>query len=95
MGTNIFKRIKSIEQLKSEFDYDYKDSALVLCIEHRGINDDMICKFGDGREYEFKELELADSVGGFTHKCVDDGWYYHKSWFEDDIDFEIEELFEI
>jgi hypothetical protein len=85
--------------LKSEFKWEYdKSGDLAILIEGRGINDEMIHKFGDGVLYKFEELDGDRTWVGnqFTHKDVDEHWSYHESWFDSDvIDFEIEGLFEI
>jgi hypothetical protein len=88
MRNTVFKRLKSMRQLKSEFKWEDDISGdLAILIEGRGINDEMIHKFGDGVLYEFMELDgdLTCSGYHFTHSCVEEDWYYHQSWFEEEL----------
>jgi hypothetical protein len=91
----VFKSLKSIEQLKSEYKWRDNDPGLYILIDGRGINADMAYRFGDGKLYEFSVRDVKH--GGFTHKDVDEHWSYHESWFEEveEVDFGIEELFEL
>ena len=76
----IWKRLKSIDQLKLENEWSYDDPDLMILIDGLGINEDMAYKFGDGVEYEFEESRSV--YNDFTHQCMDDDWSYHESWFE-------------
>jgi hypothetical protein len=61
----------------------YRESEIAKDLNLRGgnwfINRAMVEKFGSGKSYEFK-THVIDS-GKYTH-MGDDGYWYHKSWFE-------------
>jgi len=45
------------------------------------INDKMLKKFGNGKMYSF--CGTGSSGSSYTHKCIEDGFFYHSSWFAD------------
>jgi len=78
-----------IEELKSlypalELDRDMGHYRATVRIDGKGkswnINRDMKKKFGDGREYTF-EVIGNPSYNNYTHKCKEDNFFYHSSWF--------------
>ena len=78
-----YYRLKSIEEIKAITSGRW--------VKHRGgwqnnlngwtINEDMLWKCGDGNEYGFSDSEAYERM--YTHKG-EDGFYYHRSWFEED-----------
>jgi len=55
------------------------------------INDQMFPKFGNNKTYSFVKINY---LSRYTHRCQEDGHYYHESWFIPDVLLE-DELFEI
>jgi hypothetical protein len=53
------------------------------------INDEMMELFGDKQYHKFEEDR--NEYNEYTHRCVEDEYSYHESWFEEVIDFGIED----
>ena len=57
---------------------DHPDSgSLISRLWH--INSKMLSKFGDGKKHTFQVLRGEGS--SYTHKCLEDGFFYHYDWF--------------
>jgi hypothetical protein len=97
---NVVKRkIKSINEIKKYFSW-YKDSSGNIAIvgprSSVGINNglttwivkSMMKKFGNGKYYEFVK-------SGDKYVCLDDDCFYLSEWLIENLDFGIEEYFEI
>lgn len=82
----IITKLKSINEIKSRFPF-YKELEESLSHKKRFmwdshgwvINGDMVPKFDDGVMYQF---EPTGDHSGYTHKCIQDGYYYSELWFE-------------
>jgi len=89
----VFKRLKKFGDITPMIVFD--EDCFIQDIgrfRNRIINLEMEKKFGNGKEYSFK----PDIYGEYTHRCQEDNYCYHESWFEDDIDYTLEsELFEL
>lgn len=99
----IMKKLKSIDQIVEEnpgewyVDRRWADFDSTSRDIKWHINDSMISKFGNEEEYYFKFIERKSDMDAkyYTHRGWDD-YAYHESWFYNDkLDFNIEELFEI
>lgn len=75
-------RLKSLEEISKESDLRYDDITNHYISESNGwlINTVMKQKFGDGRYYTF-DLNNVHVQSKYTHRCKDDGCFYHQSWF--------------
>jgi len=90
------KKLKPLNSLNPPVVIRSDDDA--SCIQEidkhyvRVINSTMRRKFGNGFEYHFITYR---EDGRYTHKCMQDNYCYHESWFVEDEDFLEKELFEI
>ena len=92
-GGIVIKRLKKMRNLIPIVVFD-EDCYIqnIGRFRNRIINTTMERKFGNGKEYSFR----SDCEGEYTHRCLEDNYCYHESWFECDIDYTLEsELFEL
>jgi hypothetical protein len=72
--------LKSISEMKKMGFKLRPGSDSIYIKDNLHINSTMSKKFGDGQLYSF----IPNSVLGskYTHYCEEDGYYYHRDWFD-------------
>jgi hypothetical protein len=94
MKNIIERKVKSINEIKRTMSWCRDESGIIGIIKDDKKNiiwiiKNMMKKFGDENYYEF--VEEAD-----RYVCLDDNYFYLSEWFvEEDLNFGIEEYFEI
>ena len=100
IGDIVYKKLKKLKDLPGDWVHEREEEGYEFWKNPKNaqhINSTMAEKFGNHRKYKFMQIRSEMYTGNYTHRCDDDNYHYHSSWFMDDEpEVKLEnELFEI